>query len=367
MGDADVLQLVILVEGIEIALTGHARKTPEVLVFKVRAVAPTENLEGYQVVALLQIGSDVKLSRHLGILSISHELAIHVKIDIGSDAAEMGYDLLARPILWNGDDTAITAHVVFAHGHERSCHGEALTPAEAHVHVLGIAISVHFPDARHGHGVPAAVIQVGLVEIIATTLGILRPVEFPVALQREIVGGAGLVISRHGLGLIGGIGEETGVEGESVDGVHLHVVPLGALGIALVAVVFTGRQQESANAEVGLRVLVYHLSLYGTLAYWLHVAHLSIGLQSGIDQVVPGFLHHRLIGGAVQVTAIDAPKDGIRDEGRAAGLWSGSLRWIEYGTSPVAFRLLCLGHGSGHALQLPHHEPMGAIVSIHLL
>ena len=168
----------------------------------------------------------------------------------------MGYDLLARPILWNGDDTAITAHVVFAHGHERSCHGEALTPAEAHVHVLGISISVHFPDARHGHGAPLAVIEVGLVEVIATTLGILRPVELPVALQREIVGGAGLVVSRHGLCLIGGIGEETGVEGESVDGVHLHVVPLGALGIALVAVVLTGRQQESSHAEVGLGVLV---------------------------------------------------------------------------------------------------------------
>ena len=72
----------VLLAGKKIRVAGHTRETPEVLVLTPRAVAPTEHLEGDEVLLTwLHEWGDVELRCHLRILAIAGELAIHVEVD----------------------------------------------------------------------------------------------------------------------------------------------------------------------------------------------------------------------------------------------------------------------------------------------
>ncbi len=63
--DADVFHLHFVVLREKVALASHARQTPEVLVFAHGAVAPAEALKGDEVLARMEIFSDVKLGCNL--------------------------------------------------------------------------------------------------------------------------------------------------------------------------------------------------------------------------------------------------------------------------------------------------------------
>ena len=58
---ADIINMSRLRARVEEAVAGHAREAPEVLVLRVGTVAPAERLEGNEVVAFLEIWSDVEL------------------------------------------------------------------------------------------------------------------------------------------------------------------------------------------------------------------------------------------------------------------------------------------------------------------
>ncbi len=86
------------IAGKEIALTSHTAQAPEVLILIPGTIAPAEGLEGNEVLALLQIRSDVKLGGYLAILCITGKLSVYIEIDVGSYTTEVSDDLLAIPV-----------------------------------------------------------------------------------------------------------------------------------------------------------------------------------------------------------------------------------------------------------------------------
>ena len=208
---------------IEIAVACHARKTPEVLVFAPRAVAPTEHLEGQEVLTFLYIGSDVELAGRLRIFRIADELPVHPQIDARRDTAEMGDDLTAIPRVRDGDRAAVGTHVVVLHGRRTPSfgqlaavqretahatdklfvvagqgtvaplvvslrgHGVVAAPGKADVHVLRVAVAVQLPDAGHWHRAPRRVVVVGTEEVGGPPVGVLHPSESPRSVEREEV------------------------------------------------------------------------------------------------------------------------------------------------------------------------------------
>ena len=78
----DVVEMNVLVAGIEIILSCHTAQPPEVLVFTPRTVTPSECLESNKILAFLQIRRNVKLSCHFAVFGISGKLAVNIQIDI---------------------------------------------------------------------------------------------------------------------------------------------------------------------------------------------------------------------------------------------------------------------------------------------
>ena len=71
--------------------------------------------------------------------------------------------------------------------HHRRIVLEVSAPSESYVHVFGVAEAVQLPDARHAHVFPRCVVIVGAEEVGRTLVGVLHPLEAPVALDREEV------------------------------------------------------------------------------------------------------------------------------------------------------------------------------------
>ena len=105
--DTDILNMVLGVATIQVAITSHTTQSPEVLILTPGAIAPTEHLEGDEVLARMHIFSDIKLSCNLCILTVSHELSVYPKVDTRGDAAEMGNHLLSFPGCWKCDGLTI--------------------------------------------------------------------------------------------------------------------------------------------------------------------------------------------------------------------------------------------------------------------
>ena len=224
----DIVDMHGLVAGEEIAVAGHPREAPEILVLTVGAVAPAESLEGDEIVALAQVWGDVELCRHLAVLGVSHKLSVHPQVHVGGDGAEMGHHLLALPVVGDIHHAPVTAHPVVFHRHLGRVVLEVSSPCESDVHVDGVAETIEFPHSRHGHASPSPVVEVLGKEVGGPLVGVLHTKEFPHTLERQVVA-RGFHVARHGLFGVA-IGEEGGVDGEPVDVVHLHVVPFGESG-----------------------------------------------------------------------------------------------------------------------------------------
>ena len=136
-------------------------------------------------------------------------------------------NLFAFPCSGQRDGSAIAAHVVVFHGHLWRVVLEMSTPSKAHVQVNGVAIAVQFPVSGYGHVAPSRVVKVGFVKACGALVGIFHPIKFPIAMQRQVVFRA-FWVARLRL-LVVFKGEEVGVHGHAVKGVHLQVVPFGEL------------------------------------------------------------------------------------------------------------------------------------------
>ena len=130
---------------------------------------------------------DVELCCHLRIFSISGKLAIHIEVDARGDTSEMGNYLSAVPIGGQRERAAVGTHVVVFCGHCWRLLVKVAAPRKSRVHILRVTISVEFPNAWNGHCAPSRVIKVGLEEISRALVGILHPLEFPCAMQRQEV------------------------------------------------------------------------------------------------------------------------------------------------------------------------------------
>ena len=179
----DVFYLCLGITGIEVVLTSHAAESPEVLVLTPRTIAPAEGLEGDEVLTFLHIRGDVELSSYLAVLGIAHELAVHIEIDVGGDATEVCDHLFAVPILRDVDDAAVGAYVVVLGRYGWRLLVEVTTPCEAGVDILWLSEAEHLPVAWHLDVAPLGVIEVSLVEVGRTLVGVLHPVEFPGAVE----------------------------------------------------------------------------------------------------------------------------------------------------------------------------------------
>ena len=173
------------ITGKEIAFTSHTTQAPEVLILIPGTIAPAEGLEGNQILAFLQIRSDVKLGSYLAILCITGKLAVYIEIDVGSNATEMSYNLLAIPVGRDVDDTAVRTYMVVL---GRNCWWllvKMSAPAKAYVHIFRITESVHLPVAWNIHGLPFGIIKIFLVEVGRTLVCISHPVELPGSVERK--------------------------------------------------------------------------------------------------------------------------------------------------------------------------------------
>ena len=105
-------------------------------------------------------------------------------------------------------------------GHLRRIVFEAVAPSVAGVDIDGISVSVQFPYAGHLNVVPSAVVEVFFPEIGGSAVGVVHPVEFPCAVEAQIV-----CAVFHAAGLAFPEGEIGGAHWFSVNGIYCGVVP----------------------------------------------------------------------------------------------------------------------------------------------
>ena len=73
----------VAVAGVHVTVAGNSAEAEEILVLKVGAVAPAEDLQGYQVLLpRLHVAAYVKLCLYLAVFAVSHIAAVHPYIDI---------------------------------------------------------------------------------------------------------------------------------------------------------------------------------------------------------------------------------------------------------------------------------------------
>ena len=207
--DTDILDMLLLVLGIEITGASHATQAPEVLVLMIGAVTPAERLEGNEVFTSMDIRGDVKLCSDLRVLSIAHILTVHPQIDIRRDRTEIGNHLLTTPVCRDCYRTTIRPYMIIFNGYLRWVILEMTAPGKAHIHVLRVTEAVQFPHPGDRHRRPSFLLIIGTVEIRRTLVGMLHPEETPGTVQRQPVGMGECRMYRI-----------------AVDIIHLQVMPL---------------------------------------------------------------------------------------------------------------------------------------------
>ena len=127
-GHTDVIYPVA-VAGKQVAVSGYSAKAEEVLVLQVGAVAPAENLQGYEILlARLYITADVKFRLHLAVLAVTHITAVHPNINVGRHGPQVQENVLAGPTHGKQKLFAVGSHVVIFLRHGRGICPEMVPP-----------------------------------------------------------------------------------------------------------------------------------------------------------------------------------------------------------------------------------------------
>ena len=221
--DPDILDA-LLGTGVEVAVTGYAAVTEEVLVLQVSTVAPAEYLKGDEV--LLpgdEVFCYVELGLQLAVLAVSDKLAVHPEIDVGGDGAEVEEDVLPGPGGRDFEFPAVRADVVVLRGDAGRVALELAAPGVSGVHVDGIAEAVELPHPRDRHVGPALVVEADGPEPGGAEVGVGDPVELPVPIDGQVVRGR-FGTSGEGEALIL-VSEIMGMHRRTVHGVHPGVLP----------------------------------------------------------------------------------------------------------------------------------------------
>ena len=169
---------------IEIHFTGDSRKTPEVLVFKVRTVAPTHHLHGNQVLlARREILRQVEFRRHLAVFAVSHEFAVHPYHQVGRSRTHVQVNPLTFPIGRHGHHLTVRPRIIVTLFHERRFGSELCSPWITIVAVNGISVTIQLQDAGHGKVRPLRIVVLQGIEVARSFVVVLGEIEFPLAFQ----------------------------------------------------------------------------------------------------------------------------------------------------------------------------------------
>ena len=161
----------LLVPCVKIAIASYTAEAEKVLTFKIRAVTPTKNLKRKMILlAWFYVFGNIKLSFQLAILTIADKFAVDPQIDIGSDGAEMRYDIFSCPVIRNHERTPVGPGMIVFDRHVRRIVTKLVLPRIAHIDISRVTVSVKLPYTRNRHLRPIAVIEIRLLKIHRTSI-----------------------------------------------------------------------------------------------------------------------------------------------------------------------------------------------------
>ena len=171
--------------GIDIDPAGYSAEPPEVLVLKIRAVAPAEDLKGDEVLACLDVLGQVEAGLQLAVLAVADHLSVDPDTDVGGGGADAEADLFPDPRLVNVEHAAILTDVVVLSRRVRRIVLVVPPPGEADVKVDRVVVPVQLPHSRDRDRAPVRVVVVHGLEAFCAALDGLVPFELPDSVQSQ--------------------------------------------------------------------------------------------------------------------------------------------------------------------------------------
>ena len=164
---------------------------PHVLILQIRAVAPAVHLHGQFVPTLPQITRHVELRGRHRVLAIAHSLAVDPYVEGRLHTAEVQDQVLPQHLLRHVHISDVRAYgiaMVVGIPVLRRLGGHARTVALKRVNDVRIdrlAVALRLPVAWHGDLIPLAHVVVLPLEAHGSAVGILRPSEIPLSVERH--------------------------------------------------------------------------------------------------------------------------------------------------------------------------------------
>lgn len=218
------------------------------MAFEVGAIGVAVDFDGDGVFAFLEELGEVELGGSAGVLGVADFLAVAPEVEGGGDAVEGDGGLAFFPVGGKGEGLEVRGNRValleggevlgwFAHDE-----GRVLFEGVRVVTVDGGAVALELDVGGDGDGFPSGGVEVGFEELGGALIGVVDPVEFPVAIEDFAEGGFEalfgkssflgreghhdgtrwhLVLAEDGLVFpIGGGAEREGGESEKEEGFH---------------------------------------------------------------------------------------------------------------------------------------------------
>ena len=151
--------------GIEIDITAQSAKAPKILVLDIRPVAPTHDLQGYEVVARTDIAGNIEDGCRLAVLTIADLLTIDIDLHIGGCFADREEDLLSPPYIWQHKVASVRTDMIILLRHKRRVVSVLLHPYITDVTIERLAIALQLLTRGDGYLVPRTVIERKGIEV----------------------------------------------------------------------------------------------------------------------------------------------------------------------------------------------------------
>ena len=165
------------------------------MALEVGAIGVAVDFYGDGVFAFFEGLGELELSGGAGVLGVADFLAVAPEVEGGGDAVESDCGLAAVPGVGEGEGFEVGGDgVALVEGGEvlgRCAHdeGRLLFEGVGVIAVDGGAVALELDVGGDGDGFPSGGIEVGLEEIGGALVRVVGPVESPVAIENETVGG----------------------------------------------------------------------------------------------------------------------------------------------------------------------------------
>ena len=175
----------LLLTGIDIHAACDSGESPEVLVLKISAVAPSEDFQGNAVFTRMHIRCDVETCFELAVFAVADFLAVHPYTDIGCGGTDGQAHLMSFPISRNIESTSVLSYMIVILRYVRRVVFEVAAPCVTYVHIERITVSVQFPHSGNRHRSPLGIIERQGLETDSSFSDRTIEREFPVSVQRQ--------------------------------------------------------------------------------------------------------------------------------------------------------------------------------------